>query len=324
MKLRQFPLKEKAQIVYDDIKNLEEEYLSLVDEGLHEEAVSLLNEAYPDLERRAIALLEEAGFKFRNAGGRFILLPNSSGVYGRVAQQLLIKEGYLLYLNFRSNIENSFQAHVSHSDRGISLPIEILLDPFRLNFSMYHELRHVFYEANRGASNNPLKSKVYILAPGRGELHFKNSRIVYNQGFSIEELLTFYNDRRLFETKLAKKKPEFLGLTHEERKSVLDEITVVHSELALYSLSFLRRVDEALVGIGDANLSLRFNAQNTVALVRKAEDGTRKTIAKLSLSEDYFGDITSNEGRKKLRDWVRAAIKEIEIMRENVAISLAH
>ncbi len=324
MKVKGLSLKDKSQEVYNSIKDLEEEYLALIDEGLIEDAAALLDDSYPELELKALSLLEESGLKFKRVDTKYVLLPDSAGVYGRVAHQLLRKEGYLFYINFRSNIENSFQAHVNHSERGISLPIEILLDPMHLNFSMYHELRHVYYEGNRDSNKNPLKSKVYILAPGRGELRFKNSRIVYNQGFSIEELMTFYNDRRMFDSQLAKDNPSFLGLTQEDRKTLLGDIAAVHSELMVYTLMFLRRIDEALLGVGEPSFFIRFNPQNNLSLVKKNTDGTTESVARLSLSEEYFGSLKTKEGRKNLKDWVRAAIKEIELMRDKMPISLTH
>jgi hypothetical protein len=314
--LRKKPSKSGKNIL-TELEDLQDEYHEILSSEGPEAAKDFLDNEYPALEARAIKSLAESGLIIQEKNGKKILMPSSEGVYGRVASHVVMQLGYIFVLDFRANIENDFHAMVVHQEKSIFLPMSVLEFPRTLSFSLYHELRHVFMETHRGQARSALKSKVFVYPPMHKSLVFNRHELPYSGGYSIEELVTFYNDILLLNRNLDSK---FLGMSAHDNKFYRNSVRETHKELLMFTLKSLRAMDEVLMGISsDYSLKVYSRRSDDSFTVSLISEDNHHVILRLSLSGQYFKNPQHGAGKEEFATWVRKAILEIENMREKLS-----
>ncbi len=314
---RNTPLKK----LYSELMDIKDEYEAIVEEGDLAAAKEFLDERYPPFEERMFSELGNAGIHIERRNGFNILMPESTGVYGRIATQLLLKDAFMLVIDFRTHIEADTKAFVILEERRIALPFEILLYPHNLAYSVYHELHHMHFETNRKQNDKALGQKVRFVPPRSDVLHIGKSGIVYDQGFLIEELLTFHHDRLLLSSKTISRNPESVALSSSERIDLLEGVIEVHQELIRFSIYALRRIDECLMGIKeDYKITLskrKSDSENVVTLHKKDQSGF-KVVLKLNFPAEQFGSIETEKGKEQFSRWLRDALIELDELRNTI------
>ncbi|NCN28059.1 hypothetical protein GW915_10830 [bacterium] len=157
----------QAADLYEEILDLEEAFEERADQIGREEAADWLLEQYPEIMLKVMKLLDEQGVSFVREGLNLVIQPSQDTLLGRIAEGLNNKLDARLLINFYENIYEDFFASTLIDE--LFLPFESILDVNILPFFVYHEIRHLNWEAKRSADLSPLKRDVF-LAPPSGSL----------------------------------------------------------------------------------------------------------------------------------------------------------